>query len=122
MVDVDPNLRGTNRGQSGAEPILNCGVERDRNIDIFRFGRRFGEQICVREKTVFLKHAFFVPNANVFAEFFEGKAERELAPESVAIRANMTKNRKLLIFERSLADLREHGRVAQGVVRGAREL
>ena len=109
MVDVDPNLRGTNSGQSGAKPILNCGVERDRNIDIFRFGRRFGEQICVRKKTVFLKHAFFVPNANVFAEFFEGKAERELAPESVAIRANMTKNRKLLIFAKRLADLLELG-------------
>ena len=71
MINVDPKFCGADRGKCGSEPVLNCGVERDRNIDIFRFGRRFREQICVGEKTVLLEHAFFVPNANVFAEFFE---------------------------------------------------
>src|SRR5438270_404366 len=42
MVDVDPNLRGTNREQSGAKPILNCGVARDRFIEIKKqMGRVF---------------------------------------------------------------------------------
>ncbi len=109
MIDVDPNPRRADRGQSSAEPILDRSVERDGNIDIFRFGRRFREQIRVREKTVLLEHAFFVPDANLFTELFKGKTERELAPESVAIRADMTKNRKPHTFAQRLADLLELG-------------
>ena len=109
MIDVDPKFCGTDRGQSCAEPILNCSVECDRNIDILRFRRGFREQIRIRQKTVFLEHAFFVPDTNVFAELFEGKAERELTPESVAIRANMAQDRKPLIFVQRLANLLELG-------------
>src|ERR1700731_2198355 len=107
MVDVDPNLGRADCGQSRTESILNCGVERDCNIDIFRFSRWFGEKIRVWEKTVLLEHAVFVPNANLFAELFEGKAKRKLASERIAIRTNVTKDRKLLTFAQRAADLLE---------------
>ena len=109
MIDVDLKFGRANGGERSSEPVLNCSVERDRNIDIFRFGRRFREQSSVRQKTVFLKHAFFVPDANVFADLFEGKAEGELAAECIAIRANVAKNRKRLMFAQRPADLLELG-------------
>src|ERR1700716_1930995 len=107
MVDVDPKFCRADCGQSCAESILDGGVERDCNIDLFRFSRWFGEKIRIRQKTVLLEHAFFVPDANIFAELFEGKTERELAAERIAIRANMTKNRKRLMFAQRPADLLE---------------
>src|SRR3982751_3054512 len=109
MVEVDPNFCRTDGGQSGAESILNCSVERDCNIDIFRFGRWFGEKVRIRQKTVLIEHAFFVPDANIFAELFERKAERELAPERIAIRSNVAKHRKRLMFAQRPADLLELG-------------
>ena len=119
MIDVDPNLGRANRGQAVAEPILNCSIERDRNIDIFRFSRWFCQQICVREKTVFLEHAFFIPDAHVFAELLEGNAERELAPERIAIRTDVTKNRKPHTFAQRPADLLELGCAHSGFSRSA---
>src|SRR5204862_8104971 len=92
MIDVDPNLGRANRRQAVAEPTLNCSIERDRNIDIFRFSRWFGEKVRIREDAVLLEHAFFVPDAHVLAELFEGSTERELTPERLAIRTNVTKN------------------------------
>src|SRR4029077_20826297 len=105
MIDVDPNLGRANGGQAVAEPILNCSIERDRNIDIFRFNRWFGEKVRIREKAVLLEHAFFVPDAHVFAELFQGNTERELTPERIAIRTNVTKNRTQHTFTQPLPDL-----------------
>src|SRR4029453_14278059 len=34
VVDVDPNFRRANGSECGSEPVLNCGVKRDGNIDI----------------------------------------------------------------------------------------
>ncbi len=110
MIDVDPNFSRTDRGQGRSEPVLNRGVERNRNIDIFGLGRRFREQVCARKKTVFLEHAFFVPNANILAQLFKGEAERELAAEGIAIRSNVTKNSEPLMFAQRLADSFELGR------------
>ena len=107
MIDVDPNFRGAYRRQRSAEPILDSCVECDRNIDILRVGRRFGEQIGARKKTIFLEHAVFVPDANIFAELFEREAEGELTSERVAIGADVTKNSEPLIFAQGLADLLE---------------
>src|ERR1700720_637447 len=109
VVDVDPKFCRADCWEGRAEPVLNCGIERDRNIDIFRFNRWFGEQTRIRQKTVLLEHAFFVPDANVFAELFEGKAEGELAAKRIAIRANMTKDCKSHTFAQRPADLLELG-------------
>src|SRR5437016_8847329 len=110
MIDVNPNFGGTDRGQRSTKTILDRGIEGDGNIDIFRIGRRFREQTRARKETIFLEHAIFVPNTNAFAEWFKREAECELASERVPVRANMAKNRKLLVLAQGLADLLELGR------------
>src|SRR5262249_39273319 len=44
MVDVNPDFGGTNRSKRGSQSVLNCRVERDSDIDVFRGGRRLGKQ------------------------------------------------------------------------------
>src|SRR5262249_47713832 len=109
MIDVDPKRGRADRSERCAESILNRGVERDDNIDLLRLGRRFAEQIRARKKTVFLEHAFFVPDAHVFAKLFERKPERELTAERVAIGPNVTQNGKPLMLVQRPADLLERG-------------
>ena len=71
MIDVDPNFCRTNDLERGAEPVLNCGVERDCNIDIFWAGGRFGQKFRAGKKGIFLEHSIFVPDTDIFAELFE---------------------------------------------------
>ena len=107
MIDVDPSFRRLNRGDGRPKSILNRGIERDRNIDIFRFGRRFRENFGARKKTVFVEHAVLVPDANIFPEFFEGESQSKLTSERVAVWTNMTENGKPLMLAQSPADLLE---------------
>src|SRR5258708_27660890 len=109
MVDVDPNLGGLDRGHCCPKSILNRSVQRNRNIDIFRFGRRSGQQIGFRKKTVFVEHAVFVPDANSFAEFLERKSERKLTAKRISVWPNMTENGEPSMVAQSLADLIELG-------------
>src|SRR6266446_10023559 len=109
MVDVDPNFGGFDRGDGRPKSILNRGIERDHNVDIFRFGRRSGQQIGIRKKTVFLEHAVFVPDADIFAEFLERKSERKLTAERISVWPNMTEHGKPPMVAQSLADLLELG-------------
>ncbi len=71
MVDVDPDFRRANRGEWGAQPILNCGVQRDRYIHVLRRCRRFRQQFSTGKERIFFQHAFFIPDAHVLAEFAE---------------------------------------------------
>jgi hypothetical protein len=42
MIDIDPKFGMTDRGGSGAETILHCGIERDYDIKIFRLAWWWG--------------------------------------------------------------------------------
>src|SRR6266481_4575779 len=59
MVDVDPDVRRPYCCECGAQPVLNCGVERDRNIDVLDRRRWFRQQPRTRQEGVFFQHAFF---------------------------------------------------------------
>src|SRR5207253_11210218 len=109
MIDVNPNFGRAHGRQSGPKPILNRSIERDRNVDIFRIGRRSREQIRARKETVFLEHAFFVPNAHVFAEPSERETQRKLTPERVTIWPDTSKTGQPSLFAQGLADLPECG-------------
>src|SRR5207244_4135353 len=83
--------------------------ERDCNIDILRIVRRFGQKLGVWKKTVFVEHAFLVPNTNVPAELFQRKTEGELTAKRVTIRSNVAENGEPPIVAQSLPDLIELG-------------
>ncbi|KAG0505431.1 MAG: hypothetical protein Udaeo_12280 [Candidatus Udaeobacter sp.] len=71
MVDVDPDFRRSDGRQRGAQPVLNCGVERDGNIYVLGCCRGFRQQFSARKERIFLEHAFLVPDAYAFPQFLE---------------------------------------------------
>ena len=71
MIDVDPDFCGTNRSERSSEPILNCCVERDGDIDVDGRRRRFGQQFGARQERIFFEHAVFIPDQNVLAELLK---------------------------------------------------
>ena len=66
-----------------------------------RLAWRFGEQFSARKKTVFLEHAFLVPDPHIFAEFLERESERERASERISVGPDVTKDGKPLMFAQS---------------------
>src|SRR5580700_2488703 len=107
MIDIDPEFRRLDRSHGCSESILNRSVERYRNIDIFRLGRRSGEQVRARKEAVFIDHAFLVPNPDVLAQLPQRNPERQLTPERVSVRANVAEYSERLMFSQSPADLVE---------------
>src|ERR1041385_4407821 len=109
MIDVDPKFGRTNCWKCASQPILNRGVERDRNVDIFGLARRFAHQVRARDKRICPQPSVLVPDAHIFAEFLERKRQREGAAERVAIGADMTHHRELLVLAQGEADFGEFG-------------
>ena len=109
VIDIDPNFRRPNSRQRGPEPILNCRVECDSNIDNFRGGRRLGQQFRAWKKRIFLQHSIFVPHANFFSELFKRKREGKLTAKCISIRADMTQDRESLMLPQYPANFLELG-------------
>src|SRR6202023_1082558 len=107
MIDVDPNFCRLYGGNGIDSPVLDCSVECDNNVNIFRSSGRFSQQVRAWEKTVFVEHAVLVPNTDILAEFFERKPKGQLAAERVAIGPNMTENDEPPMLAQDLADLLE---------------
>src|SRR6478735_8674760 len=107
MIDVDPDFRGRDGGERGAQPALNCGVERDGNVYVLCCCRWFRQQFSERKERIFLEHSVLVPDAYAFAKLPEREAERELAAKRIAIGANMTEHNELLMFAKDAANLFE---------------
>src|ERR671918_795440 len=108
VVDVNPEFR-VNSGQRGSEPVLNCGVERNGTIKIFRGRRRLGYQFRAGKKGILLQHSIFIPDADFFPELLKREGESKLAAERVPIRTDMTHHREALMFTQYPADFRKFG-------------
>jgi hypothetical protein len=109
VVDVDPNFRRPNSGERGSEPVLNCGIERNGTIKIFRSGRRLGHQFGAWKEGILFKHSFLIPHANILSELLKREREGELAPERISIRTDMTHHREALMLAQYPADFLEFG-------------
>jgi hypothetical protein len=71
MVDIDPDFRRPNSGERRAQPVLNCGVERDSNVHMLGGCRRLHQQFRAGKERILFQHAFFVPNPHGFTKFLE---------------------------------------------------
>src|SRR6266403_2206238 len=107
MVDVDPNFCRRNSRERVAQPILNCGIKRDGDIEILSRRWRLGHQFGARQERIFFEHSVFIPDANLLVEFLKGERARELATERVTIRPNVTQDREVLVLAQDFADLLE---------------
>ena len=87
----------TRRPPGLCRTALNCGIERDGNIHVFRLCRWFRQQFSTRKERIFLQHSILVPNPNVFTKFLEREGESELAAKGIAIGANMAEHSELLM-------------------------
>src|SRR6266536_3501662 len=108
VVDVDPNFRRPNGAKRGSEPALNCRVERNGTIEVFRGRRRLGYQFRARKERILLKHSFFIPHSNILSELLKRKRKRKLAAERVSIRTDVTHHRKALMLAQYPADFLEN--------------
>src|ERR1700719_3693178 len=107
MIDVDPRFRAAHQRRSGPKAALGRGVERDRDVKILRFAQGCLEEFATWKKTVLLQESVLVSHHYCFAEFRQRKGESKLAPQSVAIRADVAENCESLLGTQNCANLVE---------------
>jgi hypothetical protein len=107
VIDIDPNFRRPNSRERGSEPVLNCRIERDGNIDNFRGRRWLGQQFRARKKGILLQHSIFIPHANFFSELLKRKREGKLTAKRISVRPDVTQDREALVLAQYPADFLE---------------
>src|SRR5437773_7443963 len=109
MIDIDPEFATADGGGGGAETILHCGIECNRDIKIFRRARWLGQQFGPRQKIIFRQHSLFIPGPDIFAEFFQRQCQGQRAPQCVSIRANVTQDREFIVLAQGTANFSKPG-------------
>ena len=108
MIDVDPDFRAPDGFACFAETILRGGVERDGDIEIFRFAGGGMKRFAARKEADISRAGHLRSRPSRLCPVSGARsASRDLAAERVAIGPNMAEDGKALMRAQGRRDFRE---------------